>query len=139
MGLTRKLSMAASLTVVGVGGFGLAGIGSAAAASGATSTLDCAPGTAGSGQTLMTCSVTAGAGLRSIRVTDSTFGHAFTTSSSFDCSAGATTGATQFPTFFSDRYKIVVTDCQHPGAKDTYRVGPDGTVTLIGSAGGSLG
>jgi hypothetical protein len=47
--------------------------------------------------------------------------------------------ATQFPTFFNDRYKVVVTDCAHPGAKDVYRVLPDGTVTLISSTGGPAG
>ena len=109
----------------------------AVATSGATSTLDCTTGTTGSGQTTMNCDATAGAGLRSIRVIDNTFGHSFTTSSSFDCSAGATSGSTTFPTFFSDRYKVVVADCEHPRAKDVYRVGPDGTVTLISSTGGT--
>lgn len=133
----RRLTAVTSLTVLGLSGVVLATAGPAAATSGATSTLDCTPGTTGSGQSVMSCDVTADAGLRSIRVSDSTFGHAFTTSSSFDCGAGATSGATQFPTFFNDRYKVIVTDCQHPGAKDIYRVGPDGTVTLIKSTGGA--
>jgi len=134
MGIMGKLSAAASLSILGAGGLAVAAAAPALATAGATSTLECTPATTGSGQAVMNCSATAAAGLRSIRVSDSTFGHAFTTSSSFDCSAGATSGATQFPTFFNDRYKVVVTDCQHPGAKDAYRVFPDGTVALISSS-----
>jgi hypothetical protein len=136
MAFARRAVAAASLAVLGAGGLALVGASAATATAGATSTLECTPGTTGSGQSTMTCDATAGAGLRSIRVTDNTFGHSFTASSSQDCSSGSTTGTITFPTFFSDRYKVVVTDCEHPGAKDVYRVFPDGTVTLISSTGG---
>lgn len=136
MRFVSRLIAATSLTVLGAGGLAFAAAEPAAAASGTTSSLTCAPGTTGSGQSVMSCDVTAGAGLRSIRVTDLTFGHSFTTSTSFDCSAGATSAATQFPAFFNDRYKVIVTDCQHPAAKDYYQVRPDGTVIFIRSSGG---
>lgn len=138
MRFIRRLAAAASLALLGAGGFALVGAGPAAATSGATSTLDCTPGTTGSGQSTMTCDVSAGAGLRSVRVTDLTFASTFVSSTSYDCTSGSTTSTVTFPTFFNDRYKVIVADCQHPAAKDVYRVGPDGTVTLIKSSGGSV-
>ncbi|MDQ6798541.1 MAG: hypothetical protein M3011_11095, partial [Actinomycetota bacterium] len=102
---------------------------------GASSTLECTPATTGSGQPVMRCTATAPGGLRSLKVTDSTAGHAFTASSGQACSSGLSTGTIQFPTFANDRYKVVVTDCQRPGAQDIYQVRPDGTATLIRAVG----
>lgn len=139
MRIIHRLMATASLSVLAVGGVGLFAANPAWATSGMSSTLECTPGTSGSGQNTMSCTATAPAGVRSIRVTDTTFAHSFAASSTLDCSSGATSNTIRFPTFFNDRYKVIVTDCQNPAAKDIYRVGPDGTVTLIRSSGGAAG
>lgn len=137
MRMLRRLSVAASLSILGAGGLALVSAGPVAAVSGAASTLECTPGTTGSGQTTMTCLATAKAGIHFVKVIDVTFAHQFTASSRLDCGEGATTDTITFPAFFNDRYKVVVADCQQPkNAKDIYRVGPDGTVALVSSAGG---
>jgi hypothetical protein len=128
----RKAFAGAALTFVVAGGFGVAGIGTAVAATGAHSTLDCAPG--GPSGTLQ-CTATAPDGVHRVTIKDLTTGRTFVAGSAVPCSSATPLQSLTFGLQASDKYKAIVADCSKPNDTDTYKVASDGTVTLIHSSG----
>jgi hypothetical protein len=138
MRIIQKLVAAASLTMVGVAGFGLAAAGSASAAAG-DSTLTCTTGTSGFGFPDMTCTATDPDGVHSIHVVAKQSGGVRVGAAAAPC---APTPSNSLTDVFSNLqlvygspnnpYIVTVADCA--GNKDIYRVdATTGAVTFLRS------
>ncbi|MGI8777894.1 MAG: YncE family protein [Acidimicrobiales bacterium] len=105
----------------------------------ASTSLSCATGTTGGGQPTLSCtaaSTTLGVPLHFIRVTDLTIGSSFVVGDQTPCSQGGIVNPNTltFSAVPAHQYKVVVSTCQKPEHKDTYKVAPNGTVRLVNSA-----
>ena len=130
----RKAAAAASLTIIGAGGFAAVVAGPAAAVTGGSIDLECTPDTTGGGDPTLSCTASStdgGVALNFVRVNNLTTGSSFVTSARTPCSEGGITNpeTITFPATEGNKYKVTVANCI--GEKTTFKVAPNGTVTVI--------